>query len=100
MDRTNLLTHDSAIPWAGSDGQPIFGKTRSGFGPKKVHQGLLDSTTPHSDVTGTANEPYQYKLNDFLGRFKETEVKDEVRNAILLAFVAKLISLLWSVIFN
>ena len=56
-------------------------------GPKNVHRGLLDYATPHSDVSGTANKHYHCVLNDSLGSFKETEEKEEVKNAIFLTFV-------------
>ena len=79
----------------GSDGLLIFGKTsvwvrsdlKPSNGPKIVRRGLLDCATPNTDISGTVNEPYQCVLNDSFGSFKETEEKEEVKNAILLAFV-------------
>ena len=69
----------------------LLAKLRSDLNPandlKKVRQGLLDCATSHSNVSGTTNEPYQCVLNDSLGSFKETEEKEEVKNAILLAFI-------------
>ena len=59
----------------------------SANGPKKVRRGLLDCATPNTDISGTMNEPYQCMLTDSLDSFKETEEKEEVKNAILLAFV-------------
>ena len=74
-----LLIFGKILVWVQSDLYPAKGS-------KKVHRGLLDCATPHSKISGTANEPYQCMLNDSLGSFKETEEK-EVKNVILLVFV-------------